>query len=96
MSNQPYEGYDPGFDPHQQHSHPQQSRQQEWYDPSAGYPQQPSAYPQHWDGQSYGPAQPLPPESQAYDPHGYAAHGVGGRAHPSGPGGTATDRKSVV
>ncbi|GAA3847483.1 hypothetical protein ACWDR2_00225 [Streptomyces sp. NPDC003631] len=89
MSNQPYEGYDPGFDPHQQHSYPQQPQQQEWYDPSAGYPQQPSAYPQHWDGQAYGPAQPLPPESQAYDPHGYAAHGVGGRAHPTGPGGPA-------
>ncbi|GAA3822798.1 hypothetical protein [Streptomyces chiangmaiensis] len=82
MSNQPYEGYDAGYDPHQR-----QPGQQEWYDPNTGYPQQPSAYPQHWDGRAYGSAQPLPPESQ-YDPHGYAAPGVGGLAHSSGPGGT--------
>ncbi|MFC3573224.1 hypothetical protein ACFOZ0_08015 [Streptomyces yaanensis] len=87
MSNQPYEGYDPtGYDPYQQQGYPQQPpqaqsqppQQQGWYDPNAAYQQ-----PQQWEGQAYGTAQPLPPEGQVYEPHGYAAPGVDGLAHPS-------------
>ncbi|MEU1597754.1 hypothetical protein ABZ468_34155 [Streptomyces sp. NPDC005708] len=88
MSNQPYEGYDAGYDPYQQQPHPQQAQQQGWYDPNAAYPQQQQPYAQQWEGQPYGAAQPLPPEAQSYGPHGYPASGADGRAHPSGPGGT--------
>jgi hypothetical protein len=87
MSNQPYEGYDAGYDPYQQQPHPQQAQQQGWYDPNAAYPQQQQPYAQQWEGQPYGAAQPLPPEAQSYGPHGYPAS-ADGRAHPSGPGGT--------
>ncbi|MER6130166.1 hypothetical protein ABT173_48000 [Streptomyces sp. NPDC001795] len=80
MSNQPYEGYDAGYDPYQQQGYPPQAQQQGWYDPNAVYPQQ------QWEGQAYG--QPLPPEAPAYEPHGYGAPGVGGLAH--GGSGTQT------
>jgi len=111
MSNQPYEGYDAGYDPYQQQPHPQQ---QGWYDPNAAsaypqqqpyqpqpyqqqphqqpYPQQQphqqQPYAQQWEGQAYGSA-PLPPEVPVHEPHGYAAPGADGLAHPSGPGGSA-------
>ncbi|OIK01115.1 hypothetical protein [Streptomyces colonosanans] len=95
MSNQPYEGYDAGYDPYgQPQPHPQQAQQQGWYDPNAAsaYPQQqpygqPQPHQQQWEGQNYGGA--LPPEAPVYDSHGYAAPGADGRAHPSGSVGRA-------
>ena len=88
-------GYDPyqqqrypqqGYQQPQQQGYPQQppqAQQQGWYDPNAAYQQPQAPYAQQWEGQAYGTAQPLPPEAQVYEPHGYAAPGVGGLAHPS-------------
>ncbi|MYV46951.1 hypothetical protein [Streptomyces sp. SID2888] len=93
MSNQPYEGYDAGYDPYRQQGRPQQSGpQQGWYDPNAHGPQSGRPQPHHqqqpyarrWEGQPHEPGQPMPPRTPGYGPqHGWAAAGADGLGHPA-------------
>ncbi|MEU6098513.1 hypothetical protein [Streptomyces sp. NPDC047079] len=70
MSNQPHEGYDPGYDPHRQQGHQQQGyqqagHQQGWYDPNlAAHPQQQQQYPQQQQQQPQQQQQQQQPQQQ--------------------------------